>query len=305
MKIVFGRDVMILGAIVGATASGKTSLAVSLAKKLDCEIISVDSRQVYKNMEIGTAQPTPEELEQVEHHLIGCIAPTEQYNVGHFMEFIREKHAEKKRFLLVGGTGFYIKAVVDGVSNIPDISDDVKIKVNRLWLELSEEDFRKQLDAHDPLVSETICKNNGYKLKRALAVCLETGKSYSSFKDKKTPIIPDLKVLGLDWPRELLYQRINERTPLMIAQGWIEETEELVELYPEGCLGLNTLGYPEIENVLKGRMELEEAVEAIAQSTRRLAKRQLTFFRNQFPVHWVSAAKPELLYKDALEYFSD
>jgi tRNA dimethylallyltransferase len=296
---------MILGAIVGATASGKTSLAVSLAKLLDCEIISVDSRQIYKNMEIGTAQPTVSELCEVKHHLINFVSPTVQYNVGHFLEFIRAKHIEKRRYLLVGGTGFYIKAIVDGVSSIPDISEDVKLKVNKYWVELGEDGFREKLDELDASASKRIFKNNGYKLKRALEVCLETGKSYSSFNDKKTPIIPNLKILGLDWPREALYQRINERTPLMVAGGWMEEAEELMKLYPEGCLGLNTLGYPEIVKVLKGEIVLQNAVDLIAQSTRRLAKRQLTFFRNQFAVYWVSAVKTDLLLKDAFCYFSN
>lgn len=296
---------MILGAIVGATASGKTSLAVSLAKVLDCEIISVDSRQIYKYMEIGTAQPTGSELDEIKHHLINCLSPTIQYNVGNFLEFIREKHIEQRRYLLVGGTGFYVKAIVEGVSSIPAISENVKLKVNKYWVELGELGFREKLDDLDSLANKKISKNNGYKLKRALEVCLETGNSYSSFSDKKTPLIPNLKILGIDWPREFLYQRINERTPLMIAQGWVEETSRLMELYPKGCLGLNTLGYPEIVKVLKGEIDLQNAIGLIAQSTRRLAKRQLTFFRNQLGVHWVSAEKTEQLLENALCYFSD
>ncbi len=270
--------------IAGPTASGKTSLAIELAKKLKAEIISADSRQVYKEMSIGTAKPTINEMQGVPHHFIGNVSIKEKYDVGIYerevLGFLEKYYQKNEYAILVGGTGLYINAVLYGLDKFPDVDEEVKLKLNEEYQEKGIEHLQNELKEVDFDYYDSVDKNNAHRLIRALSVYRQSGSPYSSFLDKTRPKreFEPIKIL-LDTPREVLYQRINDRVDDMLIEGLEEEAGDLYQF--KHLKALQTVGYKELFKYFDGDITKEEAIDLLKQNTRRYAKRQMTWFRNK------------------------
>jgi len=275
--------------ICGPTAVGKTDFAISLAQKLQTEIISADSRQLYKEIPIGTAQPSGEELGQVKHHFVADRSITEDYNAGMFerdaLQLLQTLFQKHDKVICCGGTGLYIKAVCHGLDDVPKADEAIRKKlVNRFEAE-GLESLQSQLKELDPVHFEKMDTQNPQRVIRALEVCLSTGKPFSSFHEgekKERPFL--IQKIGLELPREELNERINTRVDSMLENGWLEEVKSVFE--KRHLNALNTVGYKELFAHLAGEMTLEEATEKIKINTRRFAKRQMTWFKNDKEVKW-------------------
>ncbi len=274
----------ILIVIAGPTASGKTSIAIELAKKLGAEIISADSRQVYKEMSIGTAKPTVKEMQGIPHHFIGNVSIKEKYDVGIYerevLGFLEKYYQKNKYAILVGGTGLYINAVLYGLDKFPDVDEEVKLKLIEEYHEKGIEYLQNELKKVDLKYYSTVDKNNAHRMIRALSVYRQSGMPYSSFLDKIKPKreFEPIKIL-LDTPREILYQRINDRVDDMLKQGLEYEARDLYRF--KHLKALQTVGYKELFKYFDGNLAREEAIDLLKQNTRRYAKRQMTWFRNK------------------------
>jgi tRNA dimethylallyltransferase len=283
--------------VAGPTAVGKTAIAIELAKKLNTEIISADSRQFYREMSIGTAKPTPKELAQVKHHFINSHSITESFSVGDFevqgLALLEELFKKYDTVMLVGGSGLYIKAICEGFDKLPSASPEVRDKLN---LEFKNEGIiplQEKLKAVDPVYYSQVDLNNPQRLVRALEVFESTGIPFSSYRKSTINTRPFQCVkIALDLPREILYQRINQRVDDMVKQGLIDEVRSLLPY--RHLNALNTVGYSELFDYFDGKISLENAIELIKQNTRRFAKRQLTWFRKDNEIRWVNAANTDL-----------
>ena len=274
--------------VVGPTAIGKTSLGIKLARELDSEIISADSRQIYKGMAIGTAAPTAKEQSEAKHHFVGFLNPDQLYSSGDFekdtLEFLDGYFEDRDVAVLVGGSGLYVKGVVEGFDNLPS---DLELR-NKLNARLEKDGLdalQAELAKLDPVHYEKMDSKNPRRVIRAIEVCLCSGKPLSmhhnkSYKERPFNIIQ----IGLEAPREIINQRIERRTDLMLESGWVEETRKLLQYRDENSL--KTVGYKEIISHLDGEMSLEEARERIMISTRQFAKRQMTWFKKNKSVKW-------------------
>ena len=275
--------------VVGATAIGKTALSIQLAKHFNAEIISCDSRQFYKEMEIGTAVPSKEELNVVQHHFIQNRSIFDDYSVGDFekdaLKKIEELHKTNNIVIMVGGSGLYANAVINGLDYFPKVSPTIREQLN-LQIENGElEKLQNQLKKLDVESYNTIEIENPHRLIRALEICIGTGMPYSSFKnkEKRRRNFKAIKV-GLTAPREIMYQRINQRVDIMIQQGLLEEAKKL---HPNKSLNaLQTVGYKELFNYLDDEITLDFAVEEIKKNTRRFAKRQVTWNKKDTEINW-------------------
>lgn len=267
-------------AIVGPTASGKTKLAIEMAQKLDTEIISADSRLVYKGFDIGTAKPTKEEQLLVKHHMIDVVEPEYDFSVADFADgasqVISELHAKNKVPIVVGGTGLYFRILLENY-DMPRVEANPQLRAE---LEnLSNEELFAKLSNIDKVSAEKIHQNNRVRVIRALEVSLTTGKPFSSIKGVKENkydvewVFPEIE------SREILYNRINIRVDMMIKDGLVDETKNLLLKHGRIKNLVNTIGYQEIIQYLDGNISIENAIEQIKQNTRRYAKRQLTWFR--------------------------
>ena len=275
--------------VVGPTAIGKSALAIQLALYYHTQIISADSRQVYKEMQIGTAVPSEAELAAVPHHFIRCKSIFEPWSTGHFERdaIARINSLFKKHDILImaGGSGLYIDAVLNGLDTFPDIAPEIRAQLN---IKLHEEGIaalQQQLQETDPEYFKEVDIHNPRRLIRALEVFMATQKPYSSFLKQK-PVKRNFTPLftGLTADRETVYRRINERVDHMMAQGLLEEAQQL---YPNKDLNaLQTVGYKELFEYLDGKCSLEEAVSEIKKNTRRYAKRQLTWFGRNKNIRW-------------------
>lgn len=278
--------------ILGPTCSGKTSLSLKLAESLKSEIISADSRQVYQVLSIGTAKPSPEELRIAKHHFVDSLNPAEEFNVSKFeieaLKIIVELHQQNKIPIIVGGSGLYIKAIVEGLWN--DVDTD---KTFRAELLKEKEEFGNQF-LYDKLVevdsnsAETMLPQNWKRVIRALEVFHLTGKSILEFhQEHKRESDLEFHQFGLQWKREILYQNIEARVDEMISAGLVDEVKSILELgYSKELNSLNTVGYKEIMAHLNGEYNLERAIELIKRNTRRFAKRQMTWFRKDESIEW-------------------
>jgi tRNA dimethylallyltransferase len=275
--------------IIGPTAIGKTALAIEIAKHFNCEILSADSRQFFKEMTIGTAVPSKEELGAAPHHFIQNKSIHENYTVGDFeRDAINklDKLFNKNNYaVLVGGSGLYIDAVLKGLDDFPEIAPEVRTEIVINYETYGIEYLQKQLEELDPEHYEKVAKENPQRLMRALEVCIGSGKPYSSFLNIKknsrnfTPI-----VIGLEADREVMYERINQRVDLMVKAGLIEEAKSL---YPHKNLNaLQTVGYRELFSYFDNEFSLEFALEEIKKNTRRFAKRQMTWFKRTEEATW-------------------
>ncbi|MBO1308437.1 tRNA (adenosine(37)-N6)-dimethylallyltransferase MiaA [Enterococcus sp. 669A] len=277
-------------AIVGPTAVGKTSLSVQLAKRFNGEIISGDSMQVYRTLDIGTAKVTTEEMEGIPHHLIDVRDITESYSAADFQatarQVIDEIYARGKLPIIAGGTGLYIQSLLwDYKLGSENQQEDpgLRSKYAAFAEENGKQALWEKLLAVDPLAAEKIHFNNVKKIIRALEVYQLTGRSILT--PKETPeLLYDAYLVGLDTDRELLYQRINQRVDIMMKQGVLEEAKRLFDFRDQQAA--QGIGYKEFFPYFEGKISLEQAIEDVKQQSRRYAKRQLTWFRNRMPVHW-------------------
>ncbi len=275
--------------IVGPTAIGKTTLAIKLAHYFNTEIISADSRQFYKEMSIGTAVPSIEELSQAKHHFIQHKSITEDYNVGAFerdaIECLDELFKTHDIVILVGGSGLYVKAVKDGLDDFPEIDSSIREKLNKRLKQEGLEVLQNELKTLDKQSYESIAIDNPHRLIRALEICIGTGKPYSSFLGKKKASRNFKTIsIGLTAERDIIYNRINQRVDIMIEQGLVDEVTSLLSY--RHLNALNTVGYKEIFKYLNGDWTLEFAISEIKKNTRRFSKRQLTWFRKQEDILW-------------------
>ncbi|XRE44684.1 tRNA dimethylallyltransferase [Tenacibaculum discolor] len=275
--------------IVGATAIGKTALSIKLAQHFNCDIISCDSRQFYKEMTIGTAVPEPEELAAAPHHFIQNRSVFDDYSVGQFekdtLAKLDELFSQKPIQIMVGGSGLYVDAVLKGLDYFPDVDPQIRIDLTTELENKGIEYLQKRLKELDIEAYNTIALDNPHRLIRALGICIGTGKTYSSFKNKpKTPRNFQTIKIGLTADREIMYDRINRRVNIMIEKGLIEEAKKL---YPHKSLNaLQTVGYRELFEYFEGNFTKEFAIEEIKKNSRRFAKRQGTWFRKDSNILW-------------------
>lgn len=275
--------------IIGPTAIGKTSLGISLAKHFNCEIVSADSRQFYKEMSIGTAVPSTDELSQAKHHFIQHKSIKDAYTVGDFekdaLDTLDILFANNRYAILVGGSGLYVDAVVKGLDYFPEVHPDIRKKLQEEYEHNGIKSLQDQLKTLDPEHYNKVDLQNPHRVIRALEICLSSGQSYSSFltNPKKERPFNILKI-GLTADREVIYERINLRVDIMMKEGLLNEVKSL---YAHKSLNaLNTVGYKEIFKHLDGTWDLDFAVSEIKKNTRRFAKRQLTWFRKDSEIKW-------------------
>ncbi len=270
--------------IAGPTAVGKTALSIELAKFYNCPIISADSRQFYKEMSIGTAKPTKEEMQDISHYFIDNISIHDTYNVGQFereaIKCIETLFKDHEQLILVGGSGLYINAILNGVDEFEEIPAHIREQLIKDYEEKGLTYLQEELKQKDEVYYNQVDLNNPQRIMRALEVCIHTQKPYSSFrtKEKKQRSFDAINIL-INTDREILYNRINKRVDIMMQNGLLEEVKAL---YPHKHLNaLNTVGYKELFDFIDGKCTLEEAVNLIKQNSRRYAKRQLTWFNHQ------------------------
>ncbi|MCL5029340.1 MAG: tRNA (adenosine(37)-N6)-dimethylallyltransferase MiaA [Bacteroidetes bacterium] len=277
--------------IAGPTCSGKTSLAILLAEKLHSEIISADSRQIFRHLDIGTAKPSAEQLRKVKHHFIDVLEPEENYNVSKFendaLKIIKDLSSRKKIPIVAGGSGLYIKALVDGIFDTVDTDEDFRNDLLEKRKLNGNEFIYNELKKVDPVSAAKMLPQNWKRVMRALEVFHLTGKQISVHHQEQKRNT-DIKFLqyGLRWQRAVLYNNIEKRVDEMIEHGLVYETKSLIDRYDRKLNSLNTVGYKEIISYLKGDISLDRATELIKRNTRRFAKRQLTWFRADDRIIW-------------------
>lgn len=268
--------------IAGPTGIGKTDLSIRLAKQYQAEIISCDSRQFYREMNIGTAVPNKKDLAEVKHHFIQNLSIENPYTVGDFekdaLTKIDELHQKNDVVIMVGGSGLYIDAVCKGLDDFPKIPTDIRARLNQRLVHEGIESLEQELNKLDPDYHKIVDKSNPHRIIRALEVCLVSGKAFSSFRKKqeKTRAFNTIKII-LNRDRETLYERINLRVNQMMKEGLLEEVKNLLPFREFNAL--QTVGYKELFAYFDGECNLETAIEEIKKNTRRYAKRQMTWFR--------------------------
>jgi tRNA dimethylallyltransferase len=280
----------LLVVITGPTGSGKTGLSINLAKVLGCSIISADSRQVFKELPIGSAAPTEDEMDGIPHYFIADRSISEEFNAGIFekeaLSLLEQLFKVNPVQIVCGGTGLYIKALLHGMDDLPKSSPEYRIKLTEQW-EANPESLKTKLKQLDPIYYAEADLSNKQRVIRALEVINASGETYSSLRTKQQKTRDfDTWVLGIDTPRKILYERINARTLLMLKEGWLEEVKKLVPY--QDINALRTVGYQELIEHLKGKMSLGDAIALIQQNTRRYAKRQVTWLRHQEKVDWIN-----------------
>ncbi|MGB0917700.1 MAG: tRNA (adenosine(37)-N6)-dimethylallyltransferase MiaA [Flavobacteriales bacterium] len=275
--------------VCGPTAVGKTEYAINLAKELNAEIISADSRQLYREIPIGTAQPSKEELAQVKHHFIANRSVEDDYNAGMFerdaLELLDVLFVKHDAVVCCGGTGLYIKALCEGLDDVPKADEALRVELNNRLETEGLESLQSELKKLDPVHFDKMDSQNPQRVIRALEVCLSTGKPFSSFHASEKKSRPfQIKKIGLEMPREELYSRINNRVDVMLENSWLEEAKSVYD--KRHLNALNTVGYKELFAHLSGEMTIEDATEKIKINTRRFAKRQLTWFKKDVEIEW-------------------
>ncbi|MDD2529137.1 MAG: tRNA (adenosine(37)-N6)-dimethylallyltransferase MiaA [Lentimicrobiaceae bacterium] len=291
-----GSPVLII--ITGPTAVGKTSIALIVARHFNCEIISADSRQFYREIPIGTAMPLPAQLEAVRHHFVAFLDLHEKYDVSIFeqqaLTVLDKIFQENHLAILTGGSGLYIQAVEKGLDQLPGSNDEIHDQLVNTFTEQGIGPLRDLLKLLDPEYYHIVDLNNPKRIIRALDVCLSTGKTFSSFR-KNQPFPRTFRSIkiGLNLPRAELHHRINNRVDQMIRDGLIEEARSV---YPFRHLNaLNTVGFKEIFEYFDGKMSLDNAIEKIKTNTRRYARRQITWLRKDPDVIWCEPRLKEVI----------
>jgi tRNA dimethylallyltransferase len=275
--------------ITGPTAVGKTALTIEIAKHYGIPIINADSRQIYKELKIGTASPTAEQLREVQHYFVGTKSVNDYYNASMYeqevMTLLQTLFTTSSIQLLSGGSMMYIDAVCNGIDDIPTIREDIRNEMKRRYQEEGLEALCEDLKRLDPEHYETVDRQNHRRVIHALEICYQTGRTYTSFRTqvKKQRPFKIIKI-GLNRNREELYQRINLRVDEMMSQGLLDEVKSMNKY--RDINALNTVGYKELFDYMDGRWPLEEAVERIKGNTRRYARKQLTWYRRDERVMW-------------------
>ena len=279
--------------VVGPTAVGKTTLGIALAKELSTEIISADSRQFYREMEIGTAKPTKQELESIPHHFINSHSIHEFYSAGGFeldaLKKLEELFATNDIALMVGGSGLYTKGVCEGFDEMPDVDDYIREELNKEFEKEGLDSLLKELQGRDPIFYGQVDRQNHQRVIRALEVIRGTGKPFAEFRKQKPSIKRPFEntKIGLEMDREKLHARIDDRMERMIEVGLFDEAERL---YPHRTLSaLQTVGYREIFDFMDGKYDKEEAIRLLKRNSRRFAKRQMTWFKRDSEIIWFDA----------------
>ncbi|WP_400247706.1 tRNA (adenosine(37)-N6)-dimethylallyltransferase MiaA [Niallia sp. JL1B1071] len=278
--------------LIGPTAVGKTNLSIELAKKFDGEIISGDSMQIYKGMDIATAKISKEEMQGVPHHLIDIVEPDESFSVAQFQELVRKKITEitsrGKLPFIVGGTGLYIQAVLYDYHFQETTTDTVfRMKLEEMAQTEGSLTIHDMLKEVDPEAADAIHHHNVRRVIRALEVFHVTGRKMSDIqKEQKQESLYDAAIIGLTMERSVLYERINKRVEQMLAIGLLEEVQHFYEKGIRDCQSIQAIGYKEIYKYFDGLQSLDESIEELKQNSRRYAKRQLTWFRNKMNVQW-------------------
>ena len=282
--------------IAGPTASGKTAFSIALAKALKTVIISADSRQFYKEMSIGTAAPTPDELSQVKHYNVHNISIEDKYDVAEYekdvLELLKTLFQEHDSVILTGGSGLFIDAVCNGIDEMPDITAETREKVENLYREGGLRALQNAVQQLDPEYFSIVDQQNPRRLQRALEVCYQTGKTFTSYRQRQTkPRDFNIIKFALLWDRETLKHRIDLRVDMMMEQGLLEEARSL---YPMRHLNaLNTVGYKELFAYFDGNCTLKEAIEQIKIHTHQYAKRQMTWLHKDDSYIWVKTDEIE------------
>ncbi|MDR3666378.1 MAG: tRNA (adenosine(37)-N6)-dimethylallyltransferase MiaA [Ignavibacteriaceae bacterium] len=287
------RKVIVLA---GPTCSGKTTLGVLLADKLNSEIISADSRQFYKYLDLGTAKPGEEILKKVKHHFINVLEPDEYFNVSLFekqaLNIVEGLLGKDKIPIVVGGSGLYIKALTEGIFDEADINEEIRSELMLIKERAGIEGLYKELEKVDAESAAKMLPQNWKRVLRALEVFYTTGQPIWKFHEKQEREVDiDFKMYGLNWEREVLYKNIEARVDDMITNGLIEEIKYILDKgYSKTLNSLNTVGYKEIISYLDGEISQDTAVDLIKRNTRRYAKRQMTWFRKVEGMHWFDVA---------------
>lgn len=296
--------------LIGPTAVGKTKLSIELAKKFNGEIISGDSMQIYRGMDIGTAKIKYEEMEGIPHHLIDIKDPEEPFSVAEFQTIVREKISEVTRRgklpMIVGGTGLYIQSVIYDYHFSDAPSDDsFRHELEKRAAEQGNEVLHNELMKADPESANKIHPNNVRRVIRALEVFHCTGKSMNEYQeDQETDLMYNTVIIGLTMDRDKLYQRINERVEIMMDEGLLSEVQALYKRGIMECQSIQAIGYKELYEYLDSKISLEDAITQLKQNSRRYAKRQLTWFRNKMDVDWFDMTEvnsPSMLEKKLAE----
>nr|WP_294945734.1 tRNA (adenosine(37)-N6)-dimethylallyltransferase MiaA [uncultured Mucilaginibacter sp.] len=286
--------------IAGPTASGKTAAAIQLAQHFNTVVVSADSRQFFREMSIGTAKPTVEELAAAPHYFINSHSITESFSVGDFerecLVLLEELFQKRKVVILAGGSGLYIKAICEGFDELPTADPGIRERLNAELSENGLPALQERLKLVDPVYYNEVDINNPQRVIRAIEVYESSGRTFSSYRTAKTNKRTfNIIKLGLDLPREVLYDRINRRVDLMVADGLVKEVEGLLPY--RHLNALNTVGYSEVFDFFDGNTDLPTAISMIKQNTRRFAKRQMTWFRKDEGIVWVDALGDDLMEK--------
>lgn len=299
--------------ICGPTASGKTSLSIELAKKINGEIISCDSMQIYKDMNIGTAKPTLEEMQGIQHYLLDFVSPDERYSVADFRndatKAIENILSKGKVPIVVGGTGLYVETLINNIT-YPEIEIDLEYR-NKLEKIVEEQGLNilyEKAKKIDEQAMKNISQNDKKRIMRVLEIYHQTGKTKTQMEaeSRMTPTPYDYCVFAINMDREKLYDRINYRVDIMINEGLIEEVKELLLKYKEFPTAMQGLGYKEVVSYLKNEISKDEMIEKLKMETRRYAKRQLTWFRKYKEIKWIDGLAPlEQNIQCILEEYSD
>lgn len=277
--------------IAGATGSGKTDVSISLARSLGAPIISTDSRQIYRDIPIGTAQPTADQLAQAEHHFIATHDLTENFNCGQFevqaLALLDKLFASHDTVIAVGGSGLYIKALCEGMDELPEVDQQLRASLNERLRNEGLQSLLDDLQRLDPDYCMQVDKDNPSRVLRAVEVCMQTGRPYSSLRTgQRRKRDFEIVKIGIDMEREVLYDRINRRVDVMIAEGLEEEARRVHHL--KHLNSLQTVGYREMFDYFDGLTDRQTAIELIKRNSRRYAKRQLTWFRRDSEIVWLA-----------------
>lgn len=280
--------------ICGPTASGKTALSIELAKKINGEIVSADSMQIYKDMDIGTAKPTKQEMGEIKHYLLDFVSPEDRYSVAQYKQdakkAIKEIINKGKTPIIVGGTGLYVDSLIYEIEyNDIKLDEEYRKKLEKIAEEQGLEELYKKAVEIDPEAMKKISQNDKKRIMRVLEIYRSTGKTKTEQEkeSRKNPVEYDYRVFAINWDREILYQRINKRVDIMVDQGLIEEVKEILNKYDKFPTAMQGLGYKEVVDYLNGIYTKEEMIEKIKLETRRYAKRQLTWFRKNKQTIWL------------------
>ncbi|MBC6410290.1 MAG: tRNA (adenosine(37)-N6)-dimethylallyltransferase MiaA [Ekhidna sp.] len=298
----------LLVSIVGPTAVGKTDMAIKIAQRFRTVIISADSRQFYRELNIGTAKPNTEELNKAAHYFINSHSINENYNAGAFgrdaLELIKKLSKKYELIVVVGGSTLYLKALWEGFDEMPEAAEGVRESLNKILEKGKISDLLVELKRLDPAYYNKVDRNNGQRVVRALEIIRSTGKPYSSFRLSKEKDLPyqNLKV-GLNIDRKTLFEKINKRMDVMIDKGLFQEAESLMGHKNHNAL--QTVGYSEIFEFIEGSYDREETIRLLKRNSRRYAKRQLTWFNRYDDIHWFKPDKEDEVIKLIIQQLSE